>query len=163
MDDLFKAHREEILKAYESIMPLMCSDLKIAFEVRPDNEVDSLDKVTKFYRKYGIMPVSKSNCDNTIFKDEISNLRFRAWHDYIHILIQAEFTPEGERQVAEIQKIQIRNYFCFTSKHLLEDLVMILDIEVNGQVDYHLATGEFPANQKEFFINEYNRRIKERG
>ena len=79
--------------------------------------------------------------ENTIYGDAIVNHAFRAWHDMLHLKLNAPFNEEGETRVAleQARLIQSDNY---------GKLIMC---EVVGQVEFFNKFGMFPTNQVEFF------------
>ena len=109
---------------------------------------DTLEKITNLYHDTGYIHVWTGATDNNIFGNALDNYRFRAWHDLIHIMYQFPFTQEGERAVCAVQKEQIKK---ITNDSTIQKL---LDIEVNGQVEYYYTHNIFPANQLEFTINK---------
>jgi hypothetical protein len=101
-------------------------------------DCDSLEKITNYYNRTGIVMVWTGASENTIFGNEMVNFKFRAWHDLIHITGQHAFDAKGERAVMEEQQRQAPEF---------KDLI---ECEVIGQVEYFEATGKFPDNQIEF-------------
>lgn len=81
--------------------------------------------------------------DQTIYGDSKVNYAFRAWHDQLHLKLNAPFTLEGETIVATEQCRLI-------SSTQMAQLIMA---EVIGQVEHVLKTGEFPVNQIDFIRN----------
>lgn len=88
---------------------------------------------------FGRILVSGEHCDNTIYA-------FRAWHDWTHWHLQAEFTPEGERAVCEEQKRHLHKLGFGTKFDVL------IDCEVVGQLEYQARYGEFPRDQYAFTL-----------
>lgn len=69
------------------------------------------------------------------------NYLFRAWHDLLHIELEAQFDEEGEYRCA--------NYQCSHSS--LTDLErQIIWIDIVDQFRFEKLTGEFPVDQKKF-------------
>lgn len=91
----------------------------------------------------GILTVWDGASDNTIYGDANVNHAFRAWHDALHLKLNASFTLEGEILVAKEQSRLI-------GSDLLGD---ILIAEVKGQAEYFNKHGQFPVNQVEFITN----------
>jgi hypothetical protein len=81
--------------------------------------------------------------DQTIYGDAKVNYAFRAWHDALHLKLNAPFTDQGERIVALEQARLI-------GADKLGDIIMG---EVVGQAEYFAKTGQFPVNQYEFIVN----------
>lgn len=83
--------------------------------------------------------------DATIYGDPATNHAFRAWHDAIHLMLNAPFTPDGEAYVARFQANQVG------------DLAgRVIWAEIVGQAQYLEKYGEFPADQVAF-VREYLR------
>ena len=80
--------------------------------------------------------------DNTIYGSNIVNHAFRAWHDSLHLKLQADFTLEGEIRVAT-EQARILN---------ADNLGRIILAEVQDQALYLAKHGSFPINQLEFMI-----------
>ena len=108
-----------------------------------------------YFNKHGTVMVWTGASDNTIFGDPAVNWAFRAWHDYVHILWNLEFTPVGEAEVCAIQQQQARQYMEDRgySPARIEAVVQLLEAEVNGQIEYQQKHGNFPEDQREFTKN----------
>jgi hypothetical protein len=87
--------------------------------------------------------------DSTIYGDPSVNHAFRAWHDSLHLKLNAPFTLEGERLVAIEQARLVGS----------DTMGNILIGEIVGQAEYFAKHGEFPANQVEFMLNWLKGRI----
>ncbi len=81
--------------------------------------------------------------DNTIYGDASVNHAMRAWHDSLHLSLNADFTLQGELRVALEQARLVKN----------DALAEIIIAEVYGQALFFDKHGEFPVNQVEFIIN----------
>ena len=81
--------------------------------------------------------------DSTIYGDASTNHTFRAWHDSLHLKLNAPFTFEGEKLVGLEQARLIQN----------DTMGRIIMGEVVGQIEYLNKYGQFPANQIEFMRN----------
>ena len=90
----------------------------------------------------GRIAVSGANSDRTIFGDPEVNFAFRAWHDWHHLDLGAQFDPKGEARVCAAQQSDI---MCLYGYQPLWD--RLLDIEVNGQVRYFAYHNCFPVDQ----------------
>lgn len=80
---------------------------------------------------------------NTIYGAETVNHAFRAWHDKLHLELNAPFTLEGEKLVAMEQARLIRS----------DAMGKILIGEIVGQAEYFAKHGEFPTDQVKFMLN----------
>lgn len=81
--------------------------------------------------------------DKTIYGDASVNWAFRAWHDSLHLKLNAEFNESGERRVAFEQARLIGGGTFGT----------ILVGEIVGQAEYLNKYGQFPVDQVEFMRN----------
>lgn len=82
--------------------------------------------------------------DCTIYNDSSVNWAFRAIHDQLHLDTRLGFSPLEE---IELGRIQAARY----SSQLMQDLVYI---EVAGQAEYYLKTGQFVSDQISFTLNQ---------
>lgn len=87
----------------------------------------------------GLMVVWAGASDGTIYGDRRVNWAFRAWHDSLHLALNADFTLTGELLVAKEQ-----------ARILGGQLGEIILAEVEGQAGYYAANGYFPEDQVTF-------------
>jgi hypothetical protein len=93
------------------------------------------------------MVVWQGGSEATIYGDPTVNHAFRAWHDSLHLKLNAPFTLAGEKLVAlEQARIIGGNYG------------KIVIAEVVGQAEHFEKHGTFPIDQKAF-ITEYLRKV----
>lgn len=78
--------------------------------------------------------------DRTIYGDPAVNWAFRAWHDSLHLKLNAPFTLEGEKRVALEQARLVDS----------DAIARIILAEVVGQAEYFAKQGEFPVDQVAF-------------
>jgi hypothetical protein len=98
----------------------------------------------------GSLIVYAGSSHNTIYGENSVNHAFRAWHDSLHLKLNAPFTLEGETLVGLEQARLIGS----------ETFGKIIMTEVVGQVEYNIKTGLFPINQEQFIINYLKGLIK---
>lgn len=91
----------------------------------------------------GRLVVWSGGSDKTIYGDRAVNWAFRAWHDSLHLKLNAPFTEAGETQVALEQARIIGS----------DTWGKIIIGEVVGQTEYFNKFGHFPADQVEFMRN----------
>ena len=89
-----------------------------------------------------LVPVSAAHSERTVWSRPAANWLFRAWHDSIHLDLDAPFDPFGEWDVSiesckRIQGAAERE---------------VLRAEVWGQVSYYELWGVFPAPQRAFVV-----------
>lgn len=91
----------------------------------------------------GRLVVWSGASDQTIYGDAKVNHAFRAWHDSLHLKLDADFSFEGERRVAAEQARLIGS----------DSMGLIIMAEVVGQVEYLNKYGHFPVDQVQFLRN----------
>lgn len=109
-----------------------------------DDAPDTLEKLTR--QNASSLVVWAGASDSTIYGDPAVNWAFRAWHDYLHIKLNAEFNEHGETIVAIEQARQLRN----------DGYGKLVTIEVIEQLNYFKKFGKFPDNQLKFFNDVMN-------
>lgn len=77
--------------------------------------------------------------DKTIYANSDVNMYFRAWHDLLHIELNAPFNAEGEKMVCDAQIAALPAIY-----------KTVMDLEINGQVKYFDRWLAFPTDQKKF-------------
>lgn len=82
------------------------------------------------------IPIWSGGSELTIYGDRVVNWAFRAWHDSVHIALQADFSLEGETRVAMEQ-----------ARILGGAHGRIMLAEVVDQLRYFEAHGRFPVDQ----------------
>ncbi len=103
-------------------------------DVAPNSYSDLLAQPT--------LVVWSGQSDNTIFGDRRVNWAFRALHDALHLKTGIGFSPLEEVELGRIQASQYSG--------LMADLVYI---EVAGQAEYYMQTGQFVQDQVLFTLN----------
>ncbi len=111
------------------------------------NAPDTLATLRGRVCQEGRMIVSSEYALTSVYADPAVNLAFRAWHDYCHLSLSAEFDRAGETAVHRMQSTQlILTYGAYRSRNWR----MILRCEILGQLDYREAYGAFPVDQMAF-------------
>lgn len=87
--------------------------------------------------------VYSGGCSKTIYSTPEVNLAFRAWHDYVHLNSNLNFSKESEIEVAKIQCAQCTN----------EEDKRLLWADIAGQVWYYYKFSTFVFDQKAFVLN----------
>ena len=101
---------------------------------------------------HNIIHVWTGASENTIFGDPTINHKFRAWHDYTHLLNKVGYDSVGESIVADIQKNELPSDWLFERE--------LLHIEVVGQIHYHALHGDFVDDQRLFTARYLNNPLK---
>lgn len=109
------------------------------------------------FQRDGRLTVNTGFSDHTIFGSASVNWAFRAWHDSCHLAGDYDFSPEGERKAALMQQHQVIDAFPLGHPKL-QFFLDLINIEVNGQVAYFQANGDFPTDQLTFTQDELEKR-----
>lgn len=96
----------------------------------------------------GRIAVDRRNSARTIFGCPEHNWAFRAWHDWSHWVLRAEFDLNGELSVAHRQCEDLTRAFGHGAT--VASWHRIIMAEVYGQVLYHKRHGIFPEDQVAF-------------
>jgi hypothetical protein len=106
------------------------------------------------WQRTGRIAVNVDNSVNTIFGSPDVNWLFRAWHDYCHIQCNGGFDRDGELAAMRLMCDHINAHPGLTPAQRAT-FCELVRIEVEGQVDYYMATGQFPENQFDFAVRLY--------
>ena len=120
----------------------------------------SFEELKRMYANTGRITVSTDHSDKTIFGDPAFNWAFRAWHDYCHLIEDADFSLQGETTACETQCSQVVE--SFVSGELdpnltcadIRQIINLLRAEVIGQAFYKQIHGDFVQDQVAF-VMEY--------
>ena len=116
---------------------------------------ESFEQMFTDFEAMGVLYISTLHCENTIFGDPLVNQKFRAIHDFQHILHELDFSFESELIVNYHQ-----NRIALQSGLLNKFDRELLNIETAGQIMYFRQYGIFPDDQRQFAINELNKTFK---
>ena len=108
----------------------------------------SLAMLQDHVARTGRILVDGRHSDRTIFGCPEHNWAFRAWHDWTHLAIRAEFSLDGELAVAHRQIEDLCRVFGHSEDTRLWSRYIMA--EVYGQALHFRDTGEFPADQVAF-------------
>ena len=135
---LVEAYKECITE-YQSVLPL---DLRIGHDA-PDNY-----NALKAQASQGVLKVSTAFNTTSIYGGS-GNLTFRIFHDYGHLLYDAEFTTEQEVSLANTQWLDLKRYLPAEWVNVCHVVYLADTVE---QSKYEAATGQFPEDQKGFVL-----------
>jgi len=127
---------------FESMPPLMFKFVDKNSNDFVNDAKGTLKKMVEIWKNTGTIQICTAYSEETIFGDASINHKFRAWHDFYHITKELSFDEQGEKQVCEHQKNDLPKSYIFER--------ILLDIEINGQIEYLKANGNFVNNQIEF-------------
>lgn len=99
------------------------------------------------YAEHGRITVYSGNSCNTIYGDPAVNHMSRAWHDWAHLALGANFSVEGETAACELQCSQVIELLGPEEGTRVAD---ILRAEVIGQSLYYQRHRKYISLQREF-------------
>lgn len=105
------------------------------------------DRISETHR----ITVWSGASDRTIFGCPEHNWAFRAWHEWTHYILHADFSLDGELAVAHRQCADLARVFGHGPQ--VEKWQRLIMAEVYGQAAYYARTGEFPADQVAFDLD----------
>lgn len=135
---LVTAYKASIAE-YQTVLPL---NLSIGHDA-PDNF-----NALKSQAACGFLKVSTAHNDTSIYGAS-GNLTFRIFHDYGHLLYDAEFTTEQEVSLANTQWLDLKRYLPAEWVNVCHVVYFADTVE---QSKYEAATGNFPEDQKVFVM-----------
>ncbi len=110
-----------------------------------ENPPESLKELNVHYFKTGVLLVDSRFVDNVIFDDAETQIKFRAWHEWIHLNYQLEFDMVSEVEAAFRHAAELP-----VDWH--EERMWCMG-EVAGHVAHYLKYNRFVDNRREF-MNE---------
>ena len=110
---------------------------------------ESLSELNESIAKRGRITVWNGASEQTVYGSTEHNFMFRAWHDWCHWKGQHEFNLAGEAAALAMQLEHLATVY--PSHPDRPTWERILTVEVLGQAVHHAVTGEFPADQVEFY------------
>lgn len=105
----------------------------------------NLSQLVAHYKAWGKVAVSSLHSEKTVFSEPSVNYAFRAWHDWHHIRLNAEFTRGGEIRVHWAMRDDMRR-----TGIECERVLALLECENIGQLDYWERFGTPPDDQRAF-------------
>lgn len=134
LDEISQYDIDLLIKENRKVYREISSVLKINYV--NGQPYETAEEMTKSVNETGIMSISLDHNNSLLFPD-IDNLKFRAVHDFFHIITGQPFGYVGEALTYESQKMKY-------SKHLHP----ILFSEIVLQAAYCDYFGSFPEKQK---------------
>ena len=105
----------------------------------------TLTALVAFNKATGYTLVSSLHSEKTVFSSPAVNYAFRAWHDWHHIRLNAEFDRTGELAVHVSMRIDLGRIGIEC-----ERVLALLECENIGQLDYWERFGNPPDDQRAF-------------
>lgn len=115
-----------------------------------ESRCNTFAKIKKYYKDTGRVLVSLHSSDCTIYGDPKVNVAFRAWHDYVHITHNLDFSADGERNTRKIQQDHVLFYGQGYNQQTLLLFCTLLFIEVDCQLAHYLKYREYVQDQRQF-------------
>lgn len=112
---------------------------------------DSLKKLKAEYAARKRITVFSGSSEHTIFADAGINQDFRAWHDYCHLTLNADFSLEGETAACNLQSLHIRQRYGEGETSAF--MIQLLEAEVIGQALYYRRYKSYIDNQRAFVMD----------
>lgn len=95
-----------------------------------------------------VMPINPQSAENSIYSDTPTNIAFRAWHDKLHLDLNAGFDHDGELKVAQEHLRQAQ------AAGLSEEAQRALWADTWETFKHHEDTGDFPSNPRMFVAQQ---------
>lgn len=118
------------------------------FDLSETKAPDSLKKLKAEYAERGRITVYSGASDNTIFDDPGTNHKFRAWHDWCHLHLDADFSFQGEVRAAVLQIQHVM--FRYGMGDTTYEIMRYLWAEVVGQAAYWQKHRKYVKDQRAF-------------
>lgn len=131
---------KKCITEYQQVLPLK---LSLGHDA-PDSY-----SALKHQAAQGVLKVSTAHNATSIYGSS-GNLTFRIFHDYGHLLYDAEFTTEQEVNLAKTQWDDLQ---CYIPNDWRKVCAVVYFADTVEQSLFESITGDFPTNQKEFVMD----------
>lgn len=118
------------------------------FDLSETDAPDSLKRLKAEYAARGRITIYAGGSDGTIFDCADTNRMFRAWHDWAHLTLNANFSMEGETAACELQAAQI--FARYGDGDTGRGMVAVLRAEIIGQARFWQRNRRFVSRQRAF-------------
>lgn len=135
---------------YQTVLPL---DLRIGHDA-PDNYA-----ALKNQAALGFLKVSTEHNATSIY-GAAGNLTFRVFHDYGHLLYDAEFTMDQEVSLAKTQWLDLKRYL---PAEWVDVCHAVYTADTVEQSKFEALNGCFPHNQRAFVLVHLENYFKKGG
>lgn len=95
-----------------------------------------------------VMPVNPQSAEHSIYSDTPTNIAFRAWHDKLHLDLNAGFDHDGELKVAQEHLRQAQ------AAGLSDESQRALWADTWETFKHHEDTGSFPSDPRSFVADK---------
>lgn len=120
------------------------------FDLSETAAPDSLKRLKAEYASRGRITIYSGGCDGTIFDDAGTNQMFRAWHDWAHLALDANFSMEGETRACELQCSQI--LAAYGDGETGQEMARVLRAEIIGQAQFWNRNRRYVTRQRAFTL-----------
>lgn len=108
-----------------------------------DDAPETYAELRARFERYGYIPISGASSQTSIYGSPSTNVLFRVWHDYLHIVYRQDFSVAGEMEIARRHVDEL--------SHPRDKALIWADTA--GQVEYYRRFGEFPTDQRAFVLD----------
>lgn len=120
------------------------------YDLSSTDAPDSLKRLKQEFQHRGRITVYEGGSEMSIYGDAGVNQDFRAWHDWCHLALDANFTLEGETRACELQARHIRGRY--GDGDTGRALIRVLEAEIIGQALYWRKYRKYVVNQRAFVL-----------
>lgn len=143
-----------LYKPMDKIVEQVCTTLlPHGFDTTYNPDLCTLKYIRLHYANTGRVIVWLGGSDKTIFGKERINHMFRAWHDYVHITCNLNFTTKDELAV---MRHQIDACWKLLGEYSEFELILIqklIEAEIQGQRAYYNRHKRYVKDQRRFTLN----------
>lgn len=140
--------------ALSHVINSIADELPIRAKVLREDAPNTFKDMKAFYEKYGYLGISNEGNTTSIYSPNI-NIKFRKWHDYIHLVYDLSFSQTDEHLVSAIQcqRAYLKGLELGYSESIVNDMLKVLEADTRGQVDYYFKHKDFVPNQSKFILD----------
>lgn len=120
------------------------------FDLSETEAPDSLKRLKAEFASRGRITIYSGGSDGTIFDCPDTNRMFRAWHDWAHLHLDANFSLEGETRACELQCAQILARY--GDGDTGQDMARVLRAEIIGQAQFWQRNRRYVTRQRAFTL-----------
>lgn len=123
-------------------------DLFMVYPVPQFNLADAdgtFNYFVEHWKIYGKIPMWFDDNQDNIFGSTEVNAKFRAWHDYIHVITKNDFSLQGEINSYKYQREMIPSSWVWERA--------LMQAEIVGQGIYYSSNSEPIPSQRMFALN----------
>lgn len=103
----------------------------------------------KHYKDHSTVPMWYDDNEDNIFADTRVNAKFRAWHDYNHVILGCDFSLKGEIKTYSHQQSSLPIDWDYERK--------LMYCEIVKQAEHYSSGGGIIENQREFTKSYLNK------